>query len=384
MRKICVVITARASYSRIKTVLVAIKQHSDLNLQLVVTGSALLEKYGSVVDQIKKDGFEITARLFNVLEGNQPLISAKTCGLALTELPTVLANLKPDLVVTIADRFETIATAVASAVMNIPLVHIQGGEITGNIDDKIRHAVTQLADFHFVASENAKARVLRMRDGGNNVYNTGCPSIDIAAEIIKNPALNFDPFMIYGGVGPVFDYNKGYLVVMQHPVTKEYSLSQNQIISTYKAIVALGIPTFWFWPNPDSGTDGIAKGLRIFRELNPDSPTHFFKNIEPVHFLKLLKNASCLIGNSSVGIRECSFLGIPVVNIGSRQTGRERGNNVVDVNYDPAAITNAIKFQIGHGAYEPDFIYGKGHSGEKIASLLATIPITSDNAASYE
>ena len=384
MRKICVVITARASYSRIKTALAAIKKHPDLHLQLIATGSALLEKYGSVVDQIEIDGFEITARLFNVLEGNQPLISAKTSGLALVEMPTLFAHLKPDLVVTVADRYETIATAVASAMMNIPLVHIQGGEITGNIDDKIRHAVTQLADFHFVASENAKARVLRMRDGGNNVYNTGCPSIDIAAEILKNPSLDFNPFVTYGGVGPVFDYKKGYLVVMQHSVTTEFNLAQNQITCTCEAIAALGIPTFWFWPNSDSGTEGTAKGLRIFREQNPDYPVHFFKNMESGHFLKLLKNALCLVGNSSVGIRECSFLGVPVVNIGSRQTGRERGNNVIDVISESNAIVDAIKIQINRGSYKPDFLYGKGNSGHKIASLLAEIPITSDIAHFHE
>ena len=377
IRKICVVITSRPSYSRIKMALVAIKRHPDLHLQLVVTGSALLEKYGRVIHQIENDGFEIDDKLFNILEGNDPVTSAKTTGLAMIELSTLLARLQPDMVITIADRYETLANAAAAAYINIPLVHIQGGEITGNIDEKVRHAVTQLSDFHFVASENAKARVLRMRDGGNNVYNTGCPSIDIAALVANQQTLDFDPFAEYGGVGPTFDHQKGYLVVMQHPVTNEYQSAQNQILYTCEAIATLGLPTFWFWPNPDSGTEEIAKGLRTFREVNPDLPIHFFKNMEPVHFLKLLKNASCLIGNSSVGIRECAFLGIPVVNIGRRQTGRERGANVIDVDHNVEAISNAITFQIAHGAYQPDFMYGKGNSGEKIASLLATLPLNS-------
>ena len=160
MRKICVVITARASYSRIRTVLLAIRQHPDLELQLVITGSALLEKYGSVVTRIESDGFKITARLYNVLEGGNLVVAVKTTALAMIELSTLFENIKPDAVITIADRFETLATAATAAYMNIPLIHIQGGEITGNIDDKVRHAITKLSDIHFVATENAGIRVI--------------------------------------------------------------------------------------------------------------------------------------------------------------------------------------------------------------------------------
>lgn len=378
MRKVCVVITARPSYSRIKTALSAIKEHPDLTLQLIVTSSAVLEKYGNVSNQIEKDGFEITHRLHNILEGNNPVVAVKTTGLALVELSSIFENLKPDLVVTIADRFETLATATAASYMNIPLVHIQGGEITGSIDDKVRNAVTQLSDIHFVASENAQERVIRSGKKASTVYKTGCPSIDIAFAISENPQLGFDPFEKYGGVGPRFDYNKDYLVVMQHPVTTEFNVSQDQINCTTQAIADLGIPTFWFWPNPDPGTDGISKGIRTFREFNENLPIHFFKNIESADFLRLLKNSRCLIGNSSVGIRECSALGVPVVNIGSRQLGRDRGRNVIDVNYDSKAIKSAIKNRLAHGHYFSDFIYGSGDSGEKIAELLAIVPLNSE------
>jgi len=383
MRKICVVITARASYSRIRTVLLAIRQHPDLELQLVITGSALLEKYGSVVNRIESDGFKITARLYNVLEGGNLVVAVKTTALAMIELSTLFENIKPDAVITIADRFETLATAATAAYMNIPLIHIQGGEITGNIDDKVRHAITKLSDIHFVATENAGIRVIKMGENCDKVYNTGCPSIDIAFEILKNPAFNFDPFKIYGGVGSIFDYKKGYIVVMQHPVTTEYDLSKNQIECTAKAIEQLNIPAFWFWPNPDPGTDELAKGIRAFREQNESVPIHFFKNMESGNFLTLLKNSACLIGNSSVGIRECSYLGVPVVNIGSRQAGREKGNNVLDVDYNTAAIVKAITHQVAHGIYPSDLIYGNGNSGEKIATLLATIPLSSNKTMSY-
>ena len=373
IRKVCVVITARASYSRIKTALVAIKKHPDLQLILVVTSSAVLEKYGKVVSQIENDGFEIAYQLHNILEGNSPVVAVKTTGLAMIELSSIFDQMKPDVVLTIADRFETLATATAAAYMNVPLVHIQGGEITGSIDDKVRNAITQLADIHFVASKNAKARVVSIGNKAENVFNTGCPSIDIALKITKSPVIDFNIFQLYGGVGPRFDYSSGYIVVMQHPVTTEFSFSQSQIECTTQAIKELGIPTFWFWPNPDPGTDGIAKGIRTFREQNENCLIHFFKNMESSHFLKLLKNAYCLVGNSSVGIRECCALGVPVVNIGSRQVGRERGKNVLDVDYNAEMIEQAIRYQIRHGHYSSDSIYGNGDSGEKIAELLATI-----------
>ncbi len=184
-RKICVVVTARPSYSRIKTALSAIKDHPDLELQLVVAGSALLGKYGNAVDYIQADGFEINEKVFMVLEGENPTAMAKTTGIGLMELANVFYMLNPDAVITIADRFETIATSIAASYQNIPLVHIQGGEVTGNIDEKVRHANTKLADIHLVASEDARSRVIRLGEDPMKVFNTGCPSIDIAKTIME-------------------------------------------------------------------------------------------------------------------------------------------------------------------------------------------------------
>lgn len=383
-RKICVVITARPSYSRIKTAIQAIQNHPQLELQLVVAASALLDRYGTVSNYIENDGFLITARVYNVIEGENLAAAAKTTGVGILELSTIFDNLKPDIVVTIADRFETIATAISAAYMNIPLAHIQGGEVTGNIDEKVRHAITKLADYHFVASQGAYDRVIKMGEDPKFVFNTGCPSIDLAESIQQNPRLDFDPFTVYGGVGAGRKMCKnGYLVVLQHPVTTEYTASRNNIEKTLSAIQKLNFPTFWFWPNVDAGSDGTSKGIRIFREKHPDAPIHFFKNMEPNHFLKLLKSSMCLIGNSSVGIRECSYLGIPVVNIGSRQEGRERGENVIDVDYDPDAIIMAIKNQIQHGHYTKSHIYGGGCAGEIIADLLSKLELKYSKKLSY-
>ena len=382
-RKVCAVVTARPSYSRVKTALKAIKDHPKLELQLVIAGSALLERYGSVVDYIEKDGFVISEKVFMVLEGDTPTSMAKTTGLGVIELSNVFFNLKPDMIITIADRFETIATSIAAAYQNIPLVHLQGGEVTGNIDEKVRHANTKLADIHLVATDLASQRLIKLGEDEEYIFNTGCPSIDIANEVFKNSKLDFDPFEKYGGVGKKFEYNEGYLVVMQHPVTTEFSKSKEQMTILLKAVYKLNIPTFWFWPNVDAGADGASSSIRKFRENNDLKNIHFFKNMESKDFLKLLYNSKVLIGNSSVGIRECSFLGVPVVNIGTRQNRRERGRNVLDVDYQETNIFKAIKKQLVATERSKDYIYGKGNSGSKIAEVLANVKLRSYKELTY-
>jgi len=375
-RKICVVVTARPSYSRIKTVLTAIQNHPKLELQLVIAGSALLDRYGNAVDFIEKDGFPIAAKVFMVLEGENPTTMAKTTGLGVMELTNVLYNLKPDAVITIADRFETIATSIASAYQNIPLVHIQGGEVTGSIDEKVRHANTKLADLHLVSSEDARERVIKLGENPACVINTGCPSIDLAREITEDPELDFDPIKKYGGVGVKLNWKNGYIVVMQHPVTTEYTESKAHIQETLNAVNQLNYPAFWFWPNVDAGSDGTSNRIRAFRELEQPQNMHFFKNMEPLDFLRLLKNAKALVGNSSAGIRECSYLGTPVINIGNRQHRRMRAENVTDVNHDQEEIYQAVKSAISADHYKSSGIYGNGNSGVKIANLLAEVELT--------
>lgn len=374
-RKICVVITARPSYSRVRSALQAIKDHPDLELQIVAAASSLLDRYGRVVRYIEADGFQVDAQVYNVLEGENPVTSAKTTGLGLLEMPTVLDNLKPDIVLTIADRYETIATAIAAAYMNIPLAHLQGGEITGNIDEKVRHAITKLSDYHLVATEKAAERVIRMGEDPDMVFVTGCPSIDIAAEVQRNPGPVINPFEKYGGVGAQVDLSNGYLVVMQHPVTTEYKLARAQVTETLYAVHQLGLPTLWFWPNVDAGSDGTSEGIRAFRENVQPANIHFFKEIPPEDFLRLLIRSRGIVGNSSVAIRECSFLGVPAVNIGTRELGRERGPNVIDVDYDRNQIMQAITTHLNGGKIPCVTLYGDGRAGERIAQVLSEVPL---------
>jgi len=382
-RKVCVVVTARPSYSRIKSALRAIAKHPDLELQLVVAASALLDRYGNTIRYIEQDGFDIAARVYMVLEGENLVTSAKTTGLGLMELATVFDNLQPDVVVTIADRYETLSTAVAASYMNIPVAHVQGGEVTGSIDEKVRHAVTKLSNLHFVATEKAAERVIRMGEDPATVFVTGCPSVDLAAEVLQDPALDFDPFEKYGGVGVPVDLSNGYLVVIQHSVTTEYEQARRHVTETLYAVRDSGIPTLWFWPNVDAGSDGTSKGIRAFRELEPVPNLHFFKNMTPEDFLRLVYNSSCIVGNSSVAIRECAFLGVPAVNIGTRQAGRERSRNVIDVGYARREIAEAIQYHLHNGKAPPDPVYGDGRAGQRIAELLATVPLRIEKRLTY-
>ncbi len=372
-RKVCVVVTARPSYSRIRTALKALQQKAEIELQLVVAASALLDRYGTALRYLEEDGFTPNAKVYMVLEGENLATMAKTTGLGLMDLSTTFDNLKPDFVVTVADRYETIATAIAAAYMNIPLVHIQGGEVTGSIDEKVRHAITKLADYHFVSTKLAAERVSRMGERADRIFVTGCPSIDLAAEVKKSPKLDFDPFAKYGGVGSLAHLEDGYVVVMQHPVTTEYTEARHHVQETLEAVYDLGLPALWFWPNVDAGSDGTSKGIRSFREHKKPNSFHFFKNMEGTDFLRLLCNCKCLVGNSSVGIRESSFLGVPVVNVGTRQAGRERGPNAVDAEYNRSAILEAVRAQVNHGPYASDLTYGDGQSGGRIADLLTKL-----------
>jgi UDP-hydrolysing UDP-N-acetyl-D-glucosamine 2-epimerase len=267
--------------------------------------------------------------------------------------------------------------------MNIPVVHVQGGEVTGSIDEKVRHAVTKLSNLHLVSTKLARERVIRLGESPDSVILTGCPSIDIAAEVAGRPELDFDVFEKYGGVGERVDVSDGYLVVMQHPVTTEYDEALRQVQETLYAIKELGLPTLWFWPNADAGSDGTSKGIRMFREAEHPTNIHLFRNMAPEDFLRVLVHSKGIVGNSSVAIRECSYLGVPAVNIGSRQQGRERGANVIDVDHDRRTIVDAVRRHLSGKRPTPDTIYGDGRAGERIAACLAERELTIEKRLAY-
>ena len=317
-RKVCVVVNSRANYGRIKSFLRAAMDHPDLELQLIVGASALLYRFGSAIDIIRGDGFEPQAIVHSVVDGETPVTMAKSVGLGTIELATHFEALKPDVVLTVADRFETIATAIAASYMNIPVAHTQGGEVTGSIDENVRHAITKLSHIHFPATERAREFLLRMGERPDTIHVTGCPSIDVLVE--NDLALPKDIFARNKGVGADLDVSKPYVMVMQHPVTTEYGEGLTQIEATLKAVDRIGrqgMQVIWLWPNADAGSDDVAKGLRVFRENNDPDYLHLYRNFSPEDYARLLNNAVCMIGNSSSGLREAAYLGTPSVNIGT-------------------------------------------------------------------
>ena len=376
VRKVCVVIGSRANYGSIKSVMRAVRAHPELKLQIVVGASALLDRFGSVVDVIERDGFTPDARVNMIVEGETPVTMAKSTGLGLLELPTLFELLKPDIVITVGDRFETMATAVAGAYMNIPLAHTMGGEVTGTIDESIRHAITKLAHVHFPANQQAADRIVRLGEDPAAVHVVGCPRMDLVAEVTSNGGVEMDAdWLEREGVGGHLRIDQPFLLVSQHPVTTEYGQAERQITETLLALKDLGMPTIMLWPNVDAGSEDIARGMRKFREHHQLEFIRFYKNFPVETYLRLMKSAACLIGNSSSSIREGAFLGTPAVNVGSRQDGRERGPNIIDAPYDRAAIADAVRGQVAHGPYVPAHIYGDGTAGVRIADVLARTPL---------
>jgi UDP-hydrolysing UDP-N-acetyl-D-glucosamine 2-epimerase len=380
-KKVCVVVNSRANYGRIKSAMHAIQQHPTLELQVIIGASALLYRFGNVSQRMAADGFSPTATVYSIVEGETPTTMAKSTGLGILELATQFENIRPDVVLTVADRFETLATAVAASYMNIPLAHTQGGEVTGSIDESVRHAVTKLSHIHFPATALAAENLIRMGEAPDTVHLVGCPSIDVIADI--DLTLPDDIFIRYRGVCAEIDPSNPYLVVLQHPVTTEYGEGFAQINETLSAIRRLGMQTIWLWPNVDAGSDDISKGLREFREKDADFPVHFYREFGVEDYARVINNSACLVGNSSSGLREGSFLGVPVVNIGSRQNGRERGDNVVDVDYDASQIEAAVMKQMEHGRYPRSFGFGRGDSGARIADLLASEKIRIQKQLAY-
>lgn len=382
--KVCVAITARPSYSRIRSALDSLQRNSDVELVILCSGSALLDRYGKVVDLIKFDGFHVVEELYTFVEGNEPISMALTAANTINHTASALRRINPDFVISIADRYETLGTALATAYLGIPLIHIQGGEITGNIDEKVRHAVTKLADIHLVANRRAADRLIRMGEHPDKVVVTGCPSIDIARDALTLDMSAVQDALRHSGVGEDVNLAGDYLVVLQHPDTDTYSESYAQMHATLEAVQRLNIPTIVFWPNVDAGSDATSKCIRIFRESGRLKQVHYVKNLEGKLFLRLLRGAGCLIGNSSVGLRECAYLGVPVVNIGGRQLGRDRAANVADVGHDAQAIEAAVRAQLAHGLYHSSGLYGDGQAGQEIARVIAASKKTGTEKRFYE
>ena len=385
--KICVVVNSRANYGRVKAFLLEAKKSQKVDLRILVSASAVLYKFGDVYKNIEKDGFKIDKKIHSIVDGDTLATMAKSTGLLTIEFATYLDQLKPDIVFVIADRFENLAVATAASYMNIPLAHIQGGEVSGSIDEKVRHAITKLSDIHFVSTERARKFLIKMGENPGYVFNSGCPSIDIVKlNSLKEYKREAHLILNRKSVDNFYFQNKKYVIVLQHPVTIEYKNVKEQIKQTIDAIKKLKekkINVVWLWPNIDAGSDEISKQIRIESLSNSMPHVRFYKNFTPEEYIKVLKNSLCVVGNSSSGIREASFLGVPCVNIGSRQSNREKSSNVIDVVYSKKKILKAILYQVAHGKYKKNYLYGRGNASKKIMKIIIKKKIIIEKKLNY-
>ena len=383
-RKICVVLTTRGNYAKMKSVIAAIQASDLLELQVVLGGMVILEKYGRILNQPGATDLPVDRQIHFVIEGETPVTMSKSAGAAVSEFATAFDDLKPDVVIVIADRFECLPIAMAASYMNIAVAHVEGGEVSGSIDESIRHAITKLSHLHFCASQEAAQRIARMGEDPASVHAVGSTSMDVIRQLDLE---DLDPVRHYQadyGMGPMIELSpQKYLTVIQHPVTTEYQDNLTHVRETISALEELRMPTVWILPNMDAGSDGINKGIRQFREAKRPDYIHFFKSLPIELYAPLLANAAVMLGNSSSGIREAAFLGTPTVNVGSRQHGRERGRNVLDVGYTASEIVAGVRRQLSSGPCGPDHLYGDGHAAEKIVRVLETADIQIQKTITY-
>lgn len=368
-KRICVFVGGRANYSSLKAVIRELQEAEDFELLVVVGASALLDRYGSDINQIREDGIEIASTIHMIVEGGTPTTMAKSTGLCIIEAATVFNNLEPDYVVVVGDRFEILGVATAAAYMNIPLIHTMGGEVTGSIDESVRHVVTKLAHIHFPATELSARRIRLMGEPEENIHVVGCPRIDEVKRILDMD-VQLDTRLLERGVGRKFDLSKPFFLVSFHPVTTEYGDGEEQVRTIINVVDKLKVNTIMLWPNVDAGSDDVARGIRGYREIKKLERFHFFKSLPMEIFISLMDKCSCIVGNSSSAIRDGAFIGVPAVNVGSRQRGRERGRNVIDVGFSEDEIRNAIKYCVEHGKYKKDTLYGDGNAAKKITEIL--------------
>ena len=361
MKNICVVVASRMNYGRVKTLMKAIQDQKDLNLQTVAGASTLLERYGNAVEIIKEDGFIPARELYYLLEGSTPLTQAKSTGLGILEISSALKELNPDAVVTVADRFETMSTAIATSYMNIPLAHSMGGERSGTIDESIRHAMSKFSHYHFAANKDSVYRLIKMGEEPRHIFNVGCPSIDAIKQVIDDP----DVLKKYNLI------NKNYFILIQHPVTTELEKSTSQIVTTLRALKKANVNVLIILPNNDAGFSNIIREVR-------SSNFKYIETLSISDYINLLKRSIGLIGNSSSGIHETSTFNIPTINIGTRQNKRLRPSNVIDVEHDETQILNSIRECLKLKDENKEFFnpYGDGDSASKIISIIKNLDLS--------
>lgn len=370
IRKITLTTGTRSEYGILREIIKEISINKKLQLFLLVTGTHLSKKFGNTINEIQRDGIPIYAKIKMIPLGNTPYHMSISLGNGIIEFSNIFKKINPDLNVILGDRDEALASALAASHMNIPNVHIHGGEISQGIDEYNRHAITKISNIHFAATKKSKQRIIKMGENKKYVIYTGSPAIDQ----IKNMEISSKLFLQkkYN-----VNFEKPLFLLVQHPVTTEYEKSEQQIIVTLNALSKLGIKTISILPNSDAGNQPIIKQLKTFSKENDFLKV--FSNIPRKDYLGFLKNCSALIGNSSSGIIEGSFFTTPIINIGIRQLGREKHENVIDVpEFSETKIINALKKSLSaeNKKLKTNF-YGNGGSSKKIVKFMENLIIDS-------
>jgi UDP-hydrolysing UDP-N-acetyl-D-glucosamine 2-epimerase len=369
-RRLCVILVDRANYGRLKPVMCAIRDHPRLELLTVAAGSMLLERFDEPVQVVRADGFRVDAEVFMELEGSTPGTMAKSVGFGVIEFSTAFQRLRPDFVLIIGDRYEALSAAIGAAFMNIPIVHMQGGEVSGSIDESTRHAITKFAHYHFPATAKAADNLARMGERRETILGVGCPSSDIARSLDRT--LSSEIFNRQGA-GIEIDPSEPYLLVVFHPTTTEFGNETRDMEILLGALHDVRIQTLLLWPNIDAGAGHISKAIRVFREHTNHRWLRTVTNLIPETYLTVLAGAACAVGNSSSFVRDSSYFATPVALVGNRQNGRETAANVIRVPVRHTAIAEAVRIQLKHGAYAPSSLYGDGHVSDRLVHALLEI-----------
>ncbi len=369
-RKVCVVLVDRANYGRLKPVMQAIVDRPELELQVIAAGTMVLERFQQPVQVVRADGFRVDGEVYIELEGSTPATMAKSVGFGVVEFASEFQRLKPDIVLLIGDRYEALAAAIAAAYMNICIVHIQGGEVSGSIDESARHAITKFAHFHFPSTKRSAEYLIRMGEATETVLAIGCPSSDIAMRLdrrLSHEVINST------GSGAMIDVTNPFLLVLFHPTTTEYGGERQQMEEMLNALQQLQTPTVLLWPNIDAGADHISKAIRVFRDNTKLTWLRVLTNLNPENYLRVLSATACAIGNSSSFVRDASYFGTPIVLVGNRQEGREADVHVRRVSPVEAEVAATISSQLAHGRYAPSTLYGDGQVSGRIADALVRL-----------
>lgn len=368
MRKILYITGTRADFGLMASTLQRIHAHPRMQLQIAVTGMHLSPSHGMTVHEIERSGLAIAARVPVDVEGRSGAAMARSIGQAVVGLTDAMEAVHPDLVLLVGDRGEMLAGAIAAIHLGIPVVHLHGGERTGTVDEPVRHAITKLSHWHFVASEESRERVVRLGERPDMVWVTGAPSLDGVVETAQG---HQDELPAALGVAA----GTPFVLVLFHPVLQESAGAGAQTEDLAGALgdVLAGSPrsVVWLAPNADAGSGAILDALDRTTLPGLVRLTHLPRPL----FLAALARADALVGNSSAGIIESASLGTPVVNIGSRQQRRERNRNTYDCAADRTSIARALQLALTRGRFPPGNRYGDGTAGERITELLAELPI---------